>query len=624
MGNVHTLRGQPAHSTWTPQPTEREGEPVTSLLTSAHLEREVLRGVAEAVGSDPDLRVVCSRVADAVRCGRATRDVYVYLYDSEGDDLLLVGATESPAAREVGTLRVPYGDGVTGWVAASRESYVVPRDPQADAHFLPYPGIGEERYGAIFSVPVVSSSDELVGCITVWATPDDGFAAHEVPLVELVALLLATTLERERLREQVDGLTRTAGGLRALGDLVATRAPIGRVVDTAAELALTGLAADLVVAVAVDPSGGDRMVVATASPTDPDRRAPTATLRRALLEIDDDLRRSRITWQVAAERVAAAVDGQGRSLATAAVRCGPDELGTIGAYTLGTGRRAPAPAGLLTAIAGQVAVATRLGIALAELDDRFGLTWFLRAVTSGRLAGDDLRRRAAALGLDRAAAHVFVAACASGPTPGGADLAAVLERAGALPDGTLTGATPHQVVAVVPWPSGSGSVDALRRPLLRACAHVRAGGAALTVGVSRPTTSVDGFAEALAEAREAMSVASSLPQPAGVFTLDDVGHHLLLSRVAGVTGVRDRYAAAVESIAEYDRVKGTELLGTVATYLHLRSRSAAARDLVIHRNTLAQRLARASQLSGFDVSAPDAWFPLQLALQVHLARTRTG
>ncbi|NYE36135.1 hypothetical protein F4692_001239 [Nocardioides cavernae] len=584
------------------------------------LEREVLRGVADAVGSDPDLRVVCSRVAEAVRCGRTTRDVYVYLYEDASDDLLLVGATESPAAREVGTLRVPYGDGVTGWVAASRESYVVAGEPSSDPHFLPYPGIGEERYGAIFSVPVVSSADELVGCITVWATPGDGFAAHEVPLVEHVASLVATCLERERLREQVRVLGRTEEGLRELGELVASRAPVGRVVDRAAALALAGLGADLVVALVADPSGADRMVVALASGSDPERRAPAAAVRRGLLEVDHDLRRARITWQVAAERVTRALEGRSQPLATAAVRSGPDELGRIEAHVLGPGRRPTAPAGLLPAIAGQVGVATRLGIALEELADRNGLTWFLRAVTSGRLAGDDLRRRAEALGLDRAAAHVFVVACTSGRTASSAQLDTVLQRA-SLPAGTLTGATPHQAVAVVPWPSASTSVDALRRPLLRACDHVRSAGAALTVGVSRPAPSVDGFADALAEAREAMSVASSLPEPAGVFTLDDVGHHLLLSRVSGVAGVRDRYAVAVESIAEYDRVRGTELLGTVATYLHLRSRSAAARDLVVHRNTLAQRLTRASQLSGFDVSAPDAWFPLQLALQVHLARS---
>ena len=315
--------------------------------TSAALELAVLRGVADAVGSDPDLRVVCGRVAEAVRCGRVTRDVYVYLYDSGADDLLLVGATESPAAREVGTLRVPYGGGVTGWVAASRESYVVPSEPAGDPHFMPYPGIGEERYGAIFSVPVVSSADELVGCITVWATPDDGFAAYEVPLVEHVASLIATSLERERLRERVGTLTRTEEGLRELGDLVATRASAGRVVDRAAAARTLRPRGGPGGRGRRRPVGGDRMVVAAASGTDPDRRAPAAAVRRALLEIDHDLRRARITWQVAAERVARALEGQSQPIATAAVRCGPDELGRIEAHVLGPRRPPPTPAGLL-------------------------------------------------------------------------------------------------------------------------------------------------------------------------------------------------------------------------------------------------------------------------------------
>lgn len=594
------------------------------------IELGVLRGVATALASDTDLRVVCSRVAEAVRCGRPTRDVYVYRYDAAAAELLLVGATESPAAREVGTLRVPYGEGVTGWVGASRESYVVPHEPASDPHFKPYPGIGEERYGAIFSVPVVSAADDLVGCITVWATRGDELGAFEVPLVEDVASLLAPTLERERLLEDGRALARAEAGTRELGALAASRAPVAAVVARAAELAQCGLGADLVVAVVTDPSGADRMSLAVAPGSDPDRRTPTASVRRTLLEVDQELRRARITWRTALERVAHALDGHGQVLASEAVRAGADELGRIDAYRLGPGSPAAASPGLLRAVADHVAVAVRLAMALEQLEDRHHLTWFLRDLSSGRLAGEDLRRRAGALGLDRAAAHVFVVACLTGGAGGGpgqpgapleADLASVLQRAAPFPAGTLTGATPHQAVAVVPWPSGSESVEALRRPLLRACSHVQSTtGAALTIGVSRPAAGPEDFARAVAEAREAMSVASTLPQPAGVFTLDDIGHRLLLSRVSGVAGVRDRYAVAVDRLAEYDRAKGTELLASVATYLHLRSQSAAARQLVVHRNTLAQRLHRASQLSGFDVSLPDTWFPLQLALEVHRAR----
>ena len=153
------------------------------------------------------------------------------------------------------------------------------------------------------------------------------------------------------------------------------------------------------------------------------------------------------------------------------------------------------------------------------------------------------------------------------------------------------------------------------------CAHLRSStGAALTFGVSRPVSAIDEFPDALTEAREAMAIGTSLASPHGVFTLDDVGHHLLLSRVSGASPVRDRYATAITRIAEYDRVKGTELLDTLAAFLHFRNQTAASRSLYVHRNTLNQRLTRAAQLSGFDILAASEWFPLQLALKVHQAK----
>ena len=173
----------------------------------------------------------------------------------------------------------------------------------------------------------------------------------------------------------------------------------------------------------------------------------------------------------------------------------------------------------------------------------------------------------------------------------------------------------------MPWSGDENSINELRLPLLNVCARLRSGmGTALTFGISRPVTAVDEFAGALAEAREAMAIGSALENPNGVFTLDDVGHHLLLSRVSGVGSVRDRYATAIARVAEYDRVKGTELLETLAVFLHFRSQSGASRELFVHRNTLNQRLSRVSQLGGFDVFSSDEWFPLQLALKVHQAR----
>lgn len=600
---------------------------------TALLELQVLRGVAAALGSDPDLRVVLDRVAAAIACGRSDRDVYLYTYDATDNDLLLAGATESPAAAHVGSLRVAYGDGVTGWVAASRESYLVAQEPASDPRFMAYPGIGEERYGAIFSVPIVTPDDELLGCITVWATTGHRFEDFEVRLVEDVAALVAASFEKERLVATALRSARERDGLQELAAMITARAPAAVLVDRATELARVTTDADLAVAVVTDPSGADRMVLRTGPTKDPVLAPILSSVRRVLLEVDLELRRARITWQVAADRVARALDGPATSRTTAAVRVGADDLGTIACYHLGTSRPTPSGSQVVQTIAQHVATALRLTIALDGLEEPHSLTWFLRDVASGRLGGEELARRATAVGLDRARAHVLVVASVTGlpvapsgtsPTPLETGLADELARRAGLPPDTLWGVTPHQVVALVPWTPGRDSLEALRLPLVRACTALRAStGAALTVGVSRPVSSIEELGSGLAEAREAMVVGSTMANPAGVFTLDDVGHHLLLSRVSSAATVHDRYAVAVASIAEYDRVKRTELLATVAAFLHVRSQSAAARELIIHRNTLNQRLTRASRLSGFDICDPGEWFPLQLALKVHQARTGT-
>ncbi|CAN5126764.1 hypothetical protein BH11ACT7_BH11ACT7_29980 [soil metagenome] len=599
------------------------------------LELKAVHDVARAIGSADDLSVVLQGVAEAIAGGRDNRDVYVYIYDVESNELVLTGATESPAARQVGTLRVGYGLGVTGWVAASRQSYLIPDELLEDPHFLAYPGIGEEQYGAIFSVPIVSRADDLLGCITVWATNGHRFDPSEVPFVERMAALVAGTFETARLVETNRSLTCLTGGTAELASMIASGTPIAQTLDFATELSRGSTQSDVAVALVTDPSGADRMHIKAATPGDPVLRRRIDGVRHELLAIDQDIRHGRINWRAAGEQVTHALSGVAQAVTSAAVRVGSDELGMLACYRLKRSRFTTDDAATVAAIANHAAAALKLAVLSEELTERNGLNWFLREVSSGHASADELRRRASALGLDSAGGYVFVVgSVAAQPVPGvdvravsqGTSLEDLLANVPGIPKSTQYAVTAHQTVAIVPWTGDAGSIDALRIPLLNVCAaRLRSTtGTALTFGVSRPVSAVDDFCAALAEAREAMAIGSSLANPNGVFTLDDVGHHLLLSRVSGAGSVRDRYATAIARIAEYDRVKGTELLDTLAAFLHFRSRTTASRELFVHRNTLNQRLTRASRLSGFDILNSSEWFPLQLALKVHQAKRGTA
>jgi purine catabolism regulator len=70
----------------------------------------------------------------------------------------------------------------------------------------------------------------------------------------------------------------------------------------------------------------------------------------------------------------------------------------------------------------------------------------------------------------------------------------------------------------------------------------------------------------------------------------------------------------------YDDDRGSQLLATLEAYLeHGRSTTATSRLLIIHVNTLRQRLQRIEELTGLDLTNEDL---LALHLAIKLARLR--
>jgi DNA-binding PucR family transcriptional regulator len=74
----------------------------------------------------------------------------------------------------------------------------------------------------------------------------------------------------------------------------------------------------------------------------------------------------------------------------------------------------------------------------------------------------------------------------------------------------------------------------------------------------------------------------------------------------------------VSTVAEYDSRRGSQLVATLEQYLAARrSATEAARTLMVHPNTLRQRLERIETLTGLELATADL---LSLELAVKLAR----
>jgi GAF domain-containing protein len=590
-----------------------------------------LQDIILTVGSSLDLPTVLQRVVEVIADATGQTDSYIYLYDEEADDLVLSAATESVAAPYVGRLRMALGEGVTGWVGASRQSHVIERELDSDPRYARHAELGEERYDSMICAPIVSRSERLIGVVSVWAVASGHFTAEHVRLAEWIAVVVAGAIENAQLHASMSRRTRVLERMAELSALTTSGLATVRVLDLVTDFVREVGAADLAVMLVRDPQGTDRLILKSVGAELAHGGERLQAARRELLNIDAEVRRRGMTWHLAAEEVRARLGQWFEATATAPLRIAGEDLGLLCCYRVTDRSFTTEDQALLSTIASQAALTLKNALLAEELVSHNELGHFLRDVVAGHLVGGALRDRAATLGLN-GRSYAFVVGSvefeqrARSEWEGSAlVLRQVTHSLGQRITGARCTATANEAIAIVPS-AGEGALrklrtelDALGKPLRQRL------GAVVTFGISSPTDSVEDFRTALTEAREALTVGSGMGPAGGVFTLDDVGHYLLLSRAADLPSVRDRYSAAIETVAEYDRVKRASLIETLSVFLDVRSRNQAARALFVHRNTLAQRLERVESLTGLDLSDNAEWFPLQLALKVHDVRNlKTG
>src|SRR5215510_246143 len=109
----------------------------------------------------------------------------LYLLDRDGAYLTLA-ATNGLDRFQIGRARVPFGEGVTGRVAASHQPAVIP-DVKADPRFLWVRGIDQRRFvSSMLSVPL-TWHDQVVGVLNVQTEQPRAFSPNDVAQLGAVA-----------------------------------------------------------------------------------------------------------------------------------------------------------------------------------------------------------------------------------------------------------------------------------------------------------------------------------------------------------------------------------------------------------------------------------------------------
>src|SRR5204863_500951 len=125
----------------------------------------------------------------------------LYLLMPSGRELLLT-ATNGLNENMVGKVKMKVGEGITGFVAESRSPAVV-ADVSRDPHWKWVPGLDEDRFHSMLSVPI-ESGPRLVGVLNAQAAELREFSAGDIDFLRAIAGQVAGILERSELQRRLE------------------------------------------------------------------------------------------------------------------------------------------------------------------------------------------------------------------------------------------------------------------------------------------------------------------------------------------------------------------------------------------------------------------------------------
>jgi L-methionine (R)-S-oxide reductase len=154
---------------------------------NTEIQRTVLASVEDAVASERDGARAMERVVAILKSEMPSYS-WVGIYLLEGDELVLGPFLGKPSPHT----RIPLARGICGAAATEKQTIIVD-DVNADARYL---ACSLETRSEIV-VPIMSGS-HVLGEIDIDSDRPAAFDAEDKTLLEAVAALLATKLERSR------------------------------------------------------------------------------------------------------------------------------------------------------------------------------------------------------------------------------------------------------------------------------------------------------------------------------------------------------------------------------------------------------------------------------------------
>ncbi len=562
--------------------------------------QSALLDIARELASEKSPDTVLEAIVRRARTLLGTDLAYLTLYDPEAGDTFM-RVTDGSVSADFQSLRLSLGDGLGGLVASTRKPYWT-ADYATDQRFSHTTtidqGVGDEGITAICGTPLIVES-EFVGVLFAANRSPRPFSRSEVSLLGNLAALAAVAIVQTRaladarkalsalsgahevMRQQAVGVERAAAAHDRFAEVVLEGGGVGDVTRALVEL-LGGWA------VLFDDSGERRGSF-----------GPVPTSARP----DDDLLGHPVVDR-ARHDISRVVEDDGiHAIGVVAAR---EQLGTLvvgGDDALDDADRRTVE---------RAAVVTALVLLFERQADEARQSARNRIVTDligARGSHDDRTGSLRDAGLDPRRPLCLLVVRGGSPSQ---HRALSLTVSTLLGEGSLVGSHDDEIIALVT----GDDADALAGSLADRVTHHQ-----VTVGGAGPLTDVDDLPAAHDEAARTVGALIALGRSGSGAAATELGFAGLI--VGSDPDVQEYVTAVLGPVLDYDRERGSDLVGTITAYFAAGSSPRhAAGELHVHVNTVAQRLGRVATLLGEDWQHPERALEIQLALR--LRRLLTG
>ncbi|MDZ4269908.1 MAG: GAF domain-containing sensor histidine kinase [Mycobacterium sp.] len=171
-------------------------------LLAADRELALLRELIQAASSGPGVEPLAAAAARIITAATDSDVCFVHVLDDTERSLTLAGATP-PFDAEVGKIRLPLGQGISGWVASNREPVVISHDKESDPRYLPFQSLRGRDFTSMVSVPMETAPGGLVGVLNVHTVARRDFGEQDVALLLVIGRLIAGAMHQARLHRQL-------------------------------------------------------------------------------------------------------------------------------------------------------------------------------------------------------------------------------------------------------------------------------------------------------------------------------------------------------------------------------------------------------------------------------------